>query len=54
MRDPHFVARGLFSRRIEGAGGDRIAALPLPIADPFRSHIDEVKRVAALGDNLSL
>ena len=49
VRDPHFVARGLFSRRNETASGDRMPALPLPIAEPFRSPIDSVKRVAALG-----
>ena len=36
MRDPHFVARGLFTRRVVGSGGSAIAALPLPIASCFR------------------
>jgi crotonobetainyl-CoA:carnitine CoA-transferase CaiB-like acyl-CoA transferase len=36
MRDPHFVARGLFAYRVAGRGGRTIAALPLPIAPCFR------------------
>ena len=49
VRDPHFVTRGLFSHRIETELGDRLPALPLPIAQPFRAPIDDVKRLAALG-----
>ena len=36
MRDPHFVARGLFAHKIAGASGKTIPALPLPIAPEFR------------------
>jgi alpha-methylacyl-CoA racemase len=36
MRDPHFVARGLFAYEAVGSGGTVIAALPLPIAPVFR------------------
>ncbi len=36
MRDPHFVARGLFAREIETASGKTLPALPLPIAPQFR------------------
>jgi crotonobetainyl-CoA:carnitine CoA-transferase CaiB-like acyl-CoA transferase len=36
MRDPHFVARGLFSHRVIGGDGTAITALPVPIASCFR------------------
>ncbi len=36
VRDPHFVARGLFAREVVGADGTAMAALPLPIAPEFR------------------
>jgi crotonobetainyl-CoA:carnitine CoA-transferase CaiB-like acyl-CoA transferase len=36
MRDPHFVARGLFAHEVAGASGKTIPALPLPIAPKFR------------------
>jgi crotonobetainyl-CoA:carnitine CoA-transferase CaiB-like acyl-CoA transferase len=36
VRDPHFVARGLFAREVVGAAGTAMAALPLPIAPEFR------------------
>src|SRR5664279_443517 len=36
MRDPHFVARGLFDHKVESASGKSMAALPLPIAPEFR------------------
>lgn len=36
MRDPHFVARGLFGHTVEGASGKTMPALPLPIAPEFR------------------
>ena len=36
MRDPHFKGRGLFARRVTGADGTAIAALPVPIAPCFR------------------
>ena len=36
MRDPHFVARGLFDHTVESASGKTIPALPLPIAPEFR------------------
>lgn len=36
MRDPHFVERGLFVHRLEGASGKTMPALPLPIAPEFR------------------
>jgi len=36
LRDPHFVARGLFAHRVAGASGATIPALPLPLAPEFR------------------
>ena len=36
VRDPHFVARGLFTRDVTAPGGRVMAALPLPIAAEFR------------------
>jgi crotonobetainyl-CoA:carnitine CoA-transferase CaiB-like acyl-CoA transferase len=41
MRDPHFVARGLFAGRVAGGNGAAIAALPVPIAPCFRDGIVE-------------
>jgi alpha-methylacyl-CoA racemase len=39
MRDPHFVARGLFAYRVAGSAGTTIAALPLPIDPAFRDGV---------------
>ncbi len=36
VRDPHFVARGLFAYEVAGPGGNAIAALPVPISPAFR------------------
>ncbi|ALK09576.1 CaiB/BaiF CoA transferase family protein [Blastochloris viridis] len=36
LADPHFVGRGLFTRRVALAEGVEIPALPLPIAEGFR------------------
>src|SRR5690349_5203452 len=41
IRDPHFTQRGVFARQLV-ADGTSIAALPVPIADPFRS--DETRK----------
>jgi len=35
-QDPHYVARGVFSRRVRIASGEEIAALPVPLSDAFR------------------
>ncbi len=37
LRDPHFVARGLFAHQVESAAGKTIPALPVPIAPQFRA-----------------
>jgi len=36
VRDPHFVARGLFAYEVAGRSGNSMAALPVPIAPEFR------------------
>jgi alpha-methylacyl-CoA racemase len=36
LSDPHFAARGIFARGL-CAGAQTIPALPVPVADPFRS-----------------
>jgi alpha-methylacyl-CoA racemase len=38
MRDPHFAARGIFSRSLTD-GARSITALPVPIADAFRGNV---------------
>jgi alpha-methylacyl-CoA racemase len=47
MRDPHFVARGLFDYKVESAAGKTIPALPLPIAPEFRDK-QSVKKAPKL------
>jgi alpha-methylacyl-CoA racemase len=49
VQDPHTVARGLFSRRLD-AGGKIIPALPVPIAPAFR-QADEIGRAPRLGEH---
>jgi crotonobetainyl-CoA:carnitine CoA-transferase CaiB-like acyl-CoA transferase len=48
LRDPHFVARGLFARNISGVAGGTMPALPLPIAPEFRDPPETGKRVPPL------
>jgi crotonobetainyl-CoA:carnitine CoA-transferase CaiB-like acyl-CoA transferase len=36
LRDQHFAGRGLFDHRVEGAPGETLPALPLPLAPEFR------------------
>lgn len=40
MRDPHFIARGLFRHRLEAAEGRTGPALPVPIELAFREPAD--------------
>lgn len=47
LRDPHFVGRGLFSRRV-ASRGETMPALPLPIAPQFREAPDSEKTVPPL------
>ncbi|HVV63408.1 MAG TPA: CaiB/BaiF CoA-transferase family protein [Pseudolabrys sp.] len=49
MRDPHFVARGLFAHELEGASGKTIPALPLPIVPEFR-EVPRAKKSPRLDD----
>jgi crotonobetainyl-CoA:carnitine CoA-transferase CaiB-like acyl-CoA transferase len=44
IRDPHFVARGLFAYRLQSAAGKTMPALPLPIADQFREDAKTAKK----------
>src|SRR6476646_8428926 len=48
MRDPHFVARGLFANEVATASGKTLPALPLPIAPEFR-ETPGVKKAPKLG-----
>src|SRR6185312_10469927 len=48
LRDPHFVARGLFAHEVAGAKGKTIPALPLPIAPEFRGA-PRAKKAPPLG-----
>ena len=41
VRDPHFVARGLFAHTIKSASGTTMPALPVPIDAQFRSRPNE-------------
>jgi crotonobetainyl-CoA:carnitine CoA-transferase CaiB-like acyl-CoA transferase len=47
MTDPHNRARGVFARSVE-AGGEPIAALPLPLIDAYRDP-EQVGRAPKLG-----
>ncbi|RKE73480.1 CaiB/BaiF CoA transferase family protein [Pseudorhodoplanes sinuspersici] len=48
LSDPHFIQRGLFSRRLRGLDGGTMPALPLPIAPQFRGPADDEKPVPPL------
>lgn len=52
LRDAHFLARGLFARKLV-AGGKAITALPVPVAEPFRPRGTEAG-YPALGEANSL
>jgi len=53
MQDPHFRARGVFDRELHNGQGDTIAALPTPIARPFRASDDGPVKVSDLGEDNS-
>jgi hypothetical protein len=38
LEDVHFKARGLFNRRLTNPEGESMMALPVPVADLFRSE----------------
>ncbi|MFZ0066482.1 MAG: CoA transferase [Pseudolabrys sp.] len=48
MRDPHFIARGLFANEVATASGKTLPALPLPIAPEFR-ETPGAKKAPGLG-----
>jgi crotonobetainyl-CoA:carnitine CoA-transferase CaiB-like acyl-CoA transferase len=48
MRDPHFIARGLFEHEVATASGKSLPALPLPIAREFRER-PSAKRAPRIG-----
>lgn len=50
LRNPHFVARGLFDHRVRTRDGESIPALPVPIAPMFRDPPDE-RAAPALGSD---
>ncbi|HEX3364625.1 CoA transferase [Phenylobacterium sp.] len=49
MEDPHFLARGLFNRRVATEEGSMVA-VPVPISDIFRSQ-EELDRYPELGEH---
>jgi crotonobetainyl-CoA:carnitine CoA-transferase CaiB-like acyl-CoA transferase len=50
LRDPHFVARGLFSHQVAGPTGATMPALPVPIDPQFRGAAGVARAVPKLGD----
>lgn len=52
MRDPHFIARGVFNAKLT-ADGKQMTALPVPVAPQFRAHADAAG-YPALGEANSL
>jgi crotonobetainyl-CoA:carnitine CoA-transferase CaiB-like acyl-CoA transferase len=44
LRDPHFVGRGLFARRVESANGRTMPAIPVPISEQFRESRETLRR----------
>jgi len=48
LRDPHFIARGVFAAKL-AADGKQITALPVPVAPQFRAQ-SEVAGYPALGE----
>jgi alpha-methylacyl-CoA racemase len=48
LRDPHFVARGLFAYQVRGASGATMPALPVPIDPAFRAR-SKSRRLPVLG-----
>jgi len=52
VRDPHFIARGVFAAKLAAASG-QIAALPVPVAPQFRAQ-PGVAGYPALGEANSL
>ncbi len=51
LRDPQFRDRGLFEHRLENETGERLPALPLPLAPGFRAAPDQPLAAPALGED---
>jgi alpha-methylacyl-CoA racemase len=49
LRDPHFIARGLFAHRVRGGQGATLTALPVPIDPQFRDQTRQREGFAAAG-----
>jgi alpha-methylacyl-CoA racemase len=49
LSDPHFKARGVFEHLLANGSGDRIPALPMPVAPCFRGAPGEARAAPALG-----
>ena len=47
LRDPHFIARGLFAHQVRGGQGATLTALPVPIDPQFRDRPGSEKASAA-------
>jgi crotonobetainyl-CoA:carnitine CoA-transferase CaiB-like acyl-CoA transferase len=47
-KDPHYIGRGLFDRRVCSGSGGEIPALPVPVVDTFRSA-DRTAAAPSLG-----
>jgi alpha-methylacyl-CoA racemase len=50
LRDPHFVARGLFAHQVSGPTGATMPALPVPIDPRFRGDPRVAKAVPKLSE----
>ena len=50
LRDPHFVARGLFAHQVSGPTGATMPALPVPIDPQFRDDPRGAKAVPKLSE----
>jgi alpha-methylacyl-CoA racemase len=49
LRDPHFIARGLFAHKLINAQGQIIPAVPVPVNDAFRAAADRPIAAPTLG-----
>lgn len=54
MADPHFTARGLFSRHVTNEAGQLLPALPTSVLPPFLADMDTAGPPALGADNAAL
>ena len=54
MADPHFAARGLFSRHVTNEAGQRLPALPTSVLPPFLAEKETAGPPVLGGDNADL